>query len=344
MPSFRSAEALAVALHDAGLGSWVDRIVATVRPSILFRRHQLPDAGLPLAASKIGGTPTLPPGFAWPHRPAHPHAARKADAHRAVGARVRALLAATRAERMGRPPQPGERTIEAAELDALTARYDFVAGSFDRPFPLAFVAQLDLATLAGQAGFDPHLPGTGLLSVFADATPYGSAVRLFWSDEPGIPQEQPAELLAYYDTEHAAMTGPWAELTQAEALLPFSAVDIPDHWRAERPIAAWLEEVGQYRPTETSDGGNQANFGDRLGGWPANIQGSPEEELDPASRIQRPGETPWRHVFSWGGEYWGDTRLIPIQEVCDGNAYVMVHEDDLAVGFLDDARLVVQFT
>ena len=179
MPCFQSVEALTAALHDAGLGSWVDRVVATVRPSILFRRHQQPDAHLPLAASKIGGTPVLPSGFAWPHRPAHPDAAQKADAHRVLGASLRASLAETRAERMGRPLEPGERVIEAAELDAVTARHEFVAGSFGRPFPLAFVAQLDLATLARQAGFDPHLPATGRQSLRDDARgrPGGQVAR-----------------------------------------------------------------------------------------------------------------------------------------------------------------------
>ncbi len=345
MPAFRSTDALEAVLRDAGLDAWVGRVVATARPSILFRREQVPDAALPLGASKLGGAPTLPAGFRWPTRPAHPDAARLAARERQSGATRRDLLAQTREERLARPLQPGERAIELAELDAATARSEFVAGCFARPFPLAFVAQLNLADLSGQAGFDPHLPPTGTLSIFCDATECEpKAVYVAWSDELGTRHDAPADLVDYYTATCADTIGPWQALTQAEALVPFSAVDIPDHWRAHGVVGPWLDACSTYRPPGADGGGNNASFGDRLGGWAADIQGNPEDELQDGSRIHRPGDTPWRHLFSWGGEYWGGTRLVPIEGLYDGNAFVMMTEHDLAGARFGQARLVMQFT
>ncbi len=336
LPSFETTDALADALQDAGLTASADQIALAARPVILFRRHQVPDASLPLGASKLGGIPTLPAGFAWPHREAYTDAPRLAEACLAVGAQLAQSRTELRAERLSRPLQPGERMIEAAEVDALIAEYDIIADTLARPFPLAFVAQLDLAALSGQTGFDPLLPRSGLLSIFCDATPYGSGeVMVAWNDHPGVPREPPQDLLTY-NAAHSPPGIKWRDCVQAEALLPFSAVDLPDCWPDVPAIEAWLATVESCSPPAIPADGEQLVLGDRLCGYARSLSA-------PLDRSPG-GGNPVRHLFTWGAEYLHGTRLIPIDELYDGQAVVMIREQDLAQGRLQEARTNVQFT
>ena len=53
-------------LHDAGLGSYANPIANLARPCYRIERTLIPDEQLPLGASKLGGLPDVPDGFAWP--------------------------------------------------------------------------------------------------------------------------------------------------------------------------------------------------------------------------------------------------------------------------------------
>ena len=337
LPSFETIDALVDSLQAAGLATSLAEVMAAVRPVILFRRHQVADTRLSQGASKLGGNPMLPAGFTWPHRRAYANAPRLAAACRKLGAQLAQSTADRRAERLSRPLRPGERTIEAAEVDAVVAEYDLIADALARPFPLAFVAQLDLASLSAQAGFEPLLPRTGTLSFFCDATPYGSGEAVaVWTDKSGLPTEPPADLLTYYAAHCTKSSAPWHELTQTEALLPFSAVDLPDN-RLEAPaVEEWLADLESYTPPAISADGAQGVFGDKLRGYARGLA----TEL-----AQTPGGKAMpRHLFTWGAEYQHDTRLIPVDELSDGQASLMIREKDLTSRRFQKARTSIQFT
>lgn len=86
-----------------------------------------------------------------------------------------------------------------------------------------------------------------------------------------------------------------------------------------------------------------ANFGDRLGGWPDDIQGPAETEID-GKAVAAPGRTPWRHVFSYGAEHFAETRIMRRLSESDGNTFVIMHEDDLAARRFARARSTYQQT
>jgi hypothetical protein len=147
--------------------------------------------------------------------------------------------------------------------------------------------------------------------------------------------------------------GSWANLTQAEVLYPVSAVMVPDHWKhafsngsaTAAAIHDWFDsgdrQIDFRAERETIEA--SANFGDHLGGWPQTIQRNPEDALgdDP---IIEPGHTPWRHIFSFGGENWDGTRLIALEETSDGNTYIMMRQTDLTARRFELARAIHQRT
>jgi uncharacterized protein YwqG len=58
--------AVLAALSQAGLGPATTAIQQLARPSIRLTAHQTEEASLPVGASKLGGSPDLPAGTAWP--------------------------------------------------------------------------------------------------------------------------------------------------------------------------------------------------------------------------------------------------------------------------------------
>lgn len=364
MTAFQTIDDLRRSLGAAGLGSYADAIVATVRPTILFLRRQQPDDPLAAGASKMGGVPDLPEDFVWPERPPYPDAERRTaqlmDFARGV--------AADRQKRVDGPLSPSERRFTQAEVDAIVPSFAEKARALARPFPLAFVGQLDLAALSAEPGFDPELPRSGVLSVFEDLTGEGlPGVRVaYWNDVPAASLKRrppPAELIDYFDRHSSYGFGAgetWATLTLAETLVPFSAFAVPHHWKYAAPAGsvAWRrfwdwfqsEAAGAFAPSappptagETSQAGY---FGDRLGGWPDDIQGNPETELDGAvgRPLVTPGKTPWRHLFSYAGEFYGETRRMGSDGKGDGNTYLLIDRGDLAARRFDKVRWVYDQT
>lgn len=358
MAAFRSIGDIEQSLWSAGLGAEARNVAATARPTVLFVRQQVSDETLPAGTSKMGGDPDLPAGFAWPERPALADAEARAEAIRQQAAQTR-------------------RTIEdnpdwyphftPAMLDDLSARHAGQAAMMFATLPLAFVAQLNLAALSAEAGFPEDFPDTGLLSLFTDVR--GGDLAVAWHDGPDSAlarRSWPQALGDYFDTygpgAEANGSPAWAALAKAERLHPFSALTVPHHWKYAFPQGSpraarlwdWLggpppahdffpgvDDV-MSDPTQ-ADRVNTANFGDRLGGWPDDIQGPAESEMD-GRVVGAPGTTPWRHIFSYGAEFFGETRTIPQLSGGDGNTFVIMHEDDLAARRFARARSTYQQT
>lgn len=240
------------------------------------------------------------------------------------------------------PLFPDEPPTAPVDLDRITAEAEGRCAPLFMSMPLAFVAQLDLAMLSREAGFDPDLPRTGLISIFNDVLCEGVTGThwVFWHDRPATDFARtlpPARLVDYCD---AMMSGggmeAFGDRTMAETLHPFSAVSMPRHWRSVYALGTdeadavydFLDCQPGAQPSTANAGEDEniSNFGDRLGGWPEDIQGHPEDEIVAdyvgAEPITAPGQTPWQQLFSYGAEHWGDTRLMPSPRNGDGNTYI----------------------
>lgn len=358
MVAFKTIADLTRSLQAAELAADAAAIVATARPTLLFVREQADDDGLPVGTSKMGGCPDLPDGFAWPMRPAYADAQKRAARVRKTGDH----LIATMTEWMTDPAKG--RPVLPIELDEVRAKYEAKTAVLFAPFPLGFVAQLDLADLARNEGFDADLPRTGMLSIFEDLTGDAEVPRAFWHQQPAATCKRtpfPTSLIAHYDIQHSwsppLTSETWAQSTKAEVLTAYSAITVPHHWKNAYPgqgpkwtqIWNWFDKPAyEYSIHELPDKANAANFGDRLGGWPDNIQGNPEDELPGETartgRIIRPGVTPWRHLFSYGGEFWQRTRHMKPEDSGDGNTFVMIRDADLAARRFEKAGSVYQQT
>ncbi len=199
------------------------------------------------------------------------------------------------------------------------------------PFPLAFVAQLDLARLALEAAFDPVLPDTGFLTIFEDAT-CGEPLavqRVFWHDctaEDLVRTRVPPDLAAYSDALSKLPSLPWSQRTNCGLLVPHSVLSVPHHWKSAfaRSSKRWdmmwewfMEPKGTFWPESAHD---VTGFGDHLGGWPSDIQHHPELEIEGnRGGTIKPGETPWRHLFSYAGECYAEDMQITPAFPGDGN-------------------------
>lgn len=348
MPAFRTIADLRRSLDEAGLGAFADRIVATVRPGLVFVRQQAPDDALPVGISKLGGLPSLPDDAKWPTRPPLPQADTVAASIRDTGATVAQMFAEN-------PDLAPDMSTKQAG-DAIRAQYEKRAEACFREMPLAFVAQLNLAALSLIDGFPSDFPMTGLLTVFTDVS--ANETNLFWYDKPDAelaPRRPPQELIDYHDTvgngagEHGEK---WASMSMGDVLYPLGAFFTPDHWANDGALPSQLNETIQdwarfgaakhvlnpeYRDiAAVALAGPDAlggNFGDCLGGWPADIQGNAETDLD-GVQIAIPGRTRWRQIFSYGGESYGGLRLISPDFITDGATYLFLAQDDLAASLL----------
>jgi Domain of unknown function (DUF1963) len=356
MPLFKTTEDLQRSISLAGLGAELSEIAATARPTITFVGVQVPDDPLPIGTSKVGGFPDLPSDLAWACRPAYPDAERRAETIRRAGQRKREYLKSI--------PQLVPQLAREA-VDDIPAKYEARSALlFVEPFPLAFVAQLNLEELSHEEAFDVDLPRSGLLSFFIDITTGGGQFpRVIWHDQPiaSLKRTPPPHGLVEFFNTYCAASGLetseaelWQAQATAEVLHPFSAITIPQHWEYAFPpgslkskaIQDWF--YGEAKHTFHPKLPGNTIGGYRLGGWADNIQGNREDDLVEANtqdRISTPGETPWRHLFSVEGEHYAGTRSM-IGDVIgtDGNMCYMIKHDYLVQRRFQKAQVSCQST
>ena len=326
---FRDFGALDAALEFGSLSAPLKQSLReTARPAIAFTRELRPEADIPIGASKLGGDPDLPPDFPWPWR--GPYSDGESHA-----AKLRELAK--------KSPYPERDYVEA---DAIV-----------RDFPLAFLCQINLDTLAKEPGFDRTLfPERGRLLVFVDTcfSPTGhdpadrSWLRLIWDETPveRLERREAPEILKKTGTTLVLWNeSTWDDWSEAEMLKAVSGVSIS---MGESDVSTWQEAL----PDELVFFGSE-----RLGGWCYSIQHSPvpsivgaihglnayERDLSAAEERALLGlasEWPeWQHVLTVPGE--PDTYRTPINWG-DGDLYIFMRREDLQARRFETARGVTQ--
>ena len=148
---FTTFEEIAKSLAAAGfMSSDRDRLVAQARPTMWLRtRPDVLDGNIAIGATKIGGDPDLPKGAAWPMRLAYPDKETRKQEF---------ALEALRIDKY--------TWMSRARQEVMRANAEAMAAIVARPFPLSFIAQINLADVCSAGLVDADLPKTGLISIF----------------------------------------------------------------------------------------------------------------------------------------------------------------------------------
>ncbi|WP_157064221.1 YwqG family protein [Methylobacterium tarhaniae] len=347
-PLPRTRDEILTSLGDRGLPTkTIDRLVAQARTALLLTTVAVGEDTPPLGSSRLGGAPDLPVGMKWPMRPPYPDAEKRAAAHRKDAERLRQD---SRKPRSWMTPEQGEifSREHLAKADAV-----------ERPFPLAFFGQFDLAELSAIDGYDPTFPKTGRLLVFydffeqpEDFTPEASVGwRVIWDESP---QESltraaiPSDLEAISDDDWTSIFEP-ALIHASPVVTPIPMSD--EGWDAfdlaDGTLSAiygeWLSEFGT--PDE-EDGENH-----QLGGYPRTLQnglqatsqlaangiscGTGEAWTSPEAKALLPSAGEWRLLLQIGVD-------LNAGMTGPGAYYVIIRNQDLAARRFEQARVTYQ--
>jgi uncharacterized protein YwqG len=166
MRLFGSTAEVSKAIKDVGLDQWHDQLLGLARPTVRYVANA--SAGhAAVGASRVGGTPDLPPQLKWPTRPPYPDADVR-------NIEVR--------------DHPAKALHTGAQKDRDRRRDEIIAKNAFLPF----IAQIDLAHAWRLRPFDIDLPKEGRLLFFYDAreVPFGFVLadmigfRVLWDHAP----------------------------------------------------------------------------------------------------------------------------------------------------------------
>jgi uncharacterized protein YwqG len=339
---FTSEDQIATALIAEGLEAQdAQRIAEQARPCVWLETNSVVDeAQIPLGATKIGGRPDLPAGQDWPMRPPYPvgeHAAR-----------YREELADPKAWSWATPEQREEFRRD----------YEQTIEVIGKPFPLSFIAQINLAHSWRAGPLDPDFPKAGLLSIFYDT------FEQLW----GFGQADHIGSVVLFHAADAATLTRWdppGELTSVKRYVPFAPLichaqacltpiprDTPQfgnlNLRREAADAYsewWSKDANMYGSQDGADWKCH-----RVGGWPTPIQSDMQSDcalvaagfqqsdaLRPETETARATAGEWLLLAQIGTDegaqmMWGDS----------GQLYLWIRHEDLVAHRFDAARLILQ--
>ncbi len=351
-----SRETMLASLQEAGLSAAnALHLAEQAQPALVLETIPTDETNIPVGASKIGGFPDMSVEDHWPERPPYGDASERAQAHRAEAARL--ISEATRPGSWMTPEQARLSSRERTDL----------AHAVESVFPLAFVAQLDLATLSQQPGFPMLLPHHGRLLFFCDYwerppgfDPHTAAgFRLIWDRTPleQLERKPPPPALSARARER------WNSLFKPAAVTAhsvFTAIppsdrsfdafahgeDATSFWDEDSDETRYEEWLARYGTPDSRDGLNH-----RLGGWPSPLQSGMQDQAQLASHGIDCGSgdafnTPearrllksahrWRLVLQIG-------RDDPLGLLPSGCLYVLMREQDMRARAFDKAWMVYQ--
>ncbi len=343
---FTSVDQIAAALVGAGLTKTdAEEIAKHAKPCVWLETESIAsEDGIALGATKIGGRPDLPAGIDWPVRPPYPNADRIERYRRQIEDPKKYWSWAT-------PAQREEFSRDCAQTIKI----------LEKPFPLAFVAQIDFAEAWRAGPLDPDFPKNGLLSIFYDAleSPWGydpadhvGTRVLFHTSDAGqmTRRELPAELAAA--TQFAPFPPLRCQAHACLALLPMETADFASLDLAPEIADALGEWWGEDDNMYATEGGSNWKC-HRVGGWPTPVQGDMQTECalvaaghycgsgdayrDPGTEAVRASAREWVLLAQIGTDekaqiVWGD----------NGQLYVWIRREDLAARRFEAARIVQQ--
>lgn len=390
MPMPINREELARRLGEADISTTgVAAIVSVARDAIVLDSELQDEAKLPIGSSKVGGLPDLPKDMSWPVRPAYDGAAALKAQYDTDAANLYAdadllppwmskedgtALIAER-KRLNDEARTGalalmkEAGVDIGDFDlsnipraspdeiSLAAREQRALGeAVTKSFPLTFMAQIDLAALSAEPGFDKVLPSHGRLLFFYDLpvlpASYEPGARSGWK----LIHDQ----TAVADLERKALpqdlaTFPGTVSLKSAGITPRSVVTtVPvgdAGWETVADVngddtslySEWLFSIGW--PTEQAGGNHQ------LGGWPRAIQSGMQSTSQLAANGVDAGSgdaygteegerlladaNAWRLVLQLGTDE-------AIGNPLPGALYVLMREEDLASLRFDKAWVIYE--
>ncbi|MDP9840532.1 uncharacterized protein YwqG [Neorhizobium huautlense] len=385
-----SRDELSDRLTEAGMSAaGVEAIIKVARDGIVLDTKAADEAALAPGFSKVGGLPDLPKNIEWPVRPAYdgaetlaaqftadavtfygdagiappwmPETEGKAFLAERKRARDEAMAATLKIMKdsgaeVNEDELAEEMTLPADVAIKAATEQRLLADAVTKPFPLPFIAQVDLAAMANEPGFDKALPTNGRLLFFYDMPvlpasyePRGKAGwKVIYDDTPVADLERKPLPKALADF-------PGTASLKAAAITPRSVVTtvpIGDAgWDVVGEISGddtsiysgWLFSLGF--PIEAEGGNHQ------LGGWPRAIQSGMQATSQLASNGVYVGdgkafETEEGKRLLAGAKDWHLVLQIGTDDATGypfpGALYVLMREEDLAARNFDKAWVVYE--
>jgi uncharacterized protein YwqG len=343
---FTSENQLAASLVAADLEEQYARQIAReARPCVWLKtRRAAEEADIALGTTKIGGRPDLPAGQNWPLRPPYP-AGDRASKYRDGMENPKKYWS------WARPDQREKFRRDYAQMIEV----------IKKPFPLTFIAQINLAEAWHAGSLDPDFPKYGLLSIFYDtleepwgfdpADHVGSAVLFHMTDAAQLTRrEPPTELTAI--ERYAPLMPLVCQAQPCLTPLPVNTARFANLNFDEKTADAihnwWSEDDRMYG----SEGGADWKC-HRVGGWPTPIQGDMQTEcaLVAAGHYCGSGDA-YSAAETKAVRATADEWLLLAQIGTDGGAqmmwgdngqlYVWIRRKDLVARRFEAARLILQ--
>jgi uncharacterized protein YwqG len=322
-------------------------LAAQARPGLWLQTIRLAnESDIPLGATKIGGRPDLPINFAWPIRPAY------------TNADDRALRYQTDHDRLKDSPPDW---ISAEQLPKVLEDYRKRIKAVSGDYPLAFIAQINLADTSAGGTLDPDIPKFGRLWMFYDTveTPWGfepsdkAGARLLFEPNHGASlsrREHPAALEEFAD---ASMFPPLSCVFHSSVMpLPpesavYEALDLPRNAR-DGYESWWSNSAFMLAAQNGLDWSSH-----RISGWPTPVQNDMQAECAiVAAGFSAGTSESWQAARAAGADRSAKDWVFLMQIDSDkkanmqwgdsGQLYVWIHREDLRARRFENARLILQ--
>lgn len=337
-------------LGEAGLGEWASRLAQLARPCVILVPGPLEGAAdAPLGATRLGGSPDLPPDIDWPSRP--PFTPERASVYDGP---VPGWIMLGRHHWLHRLL----RTAKWKEAARKWERYGWIERQIrSREWPLHFVAQIDLAEVHAACPLD-GFPATGRLLFFCDAEdwPWGkredqARVRVLFLEQAAdtLQRRLPPPELDGPEAKELLRRGTFGQRTLRPDpwLLPpplgsrevrALQEEAPADWEPSGPAFSAYDQFWDDLHAQHPDVfGAQGEMMHQVGGIASSIQEPVEAECASFAGDAPGMEDQWQLILQIDSDIelrmeWGDV----------GRFYICARKDDLVARRFDRAWTIMQ--